>query len=98
MQTGPWNPLLKQKQHRLNTRFFLALNIALVLISLATLLIPCVQALREAQVRSEKWGGVLATLSVTFFLLLGLLYAVRKGYLDWISDAKKVLRERERND
>ena len=70
---------------RINTRFFLGANISLLLISFGLILIPCVGTLNPALgSKKESLGAMVAVLSLVGFAALGLLYAVRKGDLNWL--------------
>ena len=72
---------------RLNTRFFLAANAALALVALALALVPCVVLLSSARrelIQGEGLRVLVLILSLSVFLLVGLLYATRKGDLGWI--------------
>ena len=69
---------------RINARFFLGVNAALILIALILLIIPCAGQL---QGRSDKVGllrTLVAIVSIAGFSALGLLYSVRKGDLSWL--------------
>lgn len=63
---------------RLNTRFSRATNAALLLTAVGLILIPCVG---EGGLSNR---GLVAILSLSVFGGLGLLYAGRKGDLDWL--------------
>lgn len=69
---------------RMNVRFFLAANAALVLITLALELIPCVTTL-QSENREGLIKGLLSIVSIAGFAVLGLLYSVRKGDMGWLS-------------
>ncbi len=69
---------------RINTRYFLAANSALVLITLMLVLIPCVCALRAGNEKLMVLRGLIAVISVAGFAALGLLYSARKGDLSWL--------------
>jgi NADH:ubiquinone oxidoreductase subunit 3 (subunit A) len=69
---------------RMNVRFFLAANAALVLIALALELIPCVTTL-QTENREGLIKGLISIITIAGFAVLGLLYAVRKGDMGWIS-------------
>ena len=68
---------------RLNTRFFLGADIALLLIASGLLLIPCVSLVHS------DFRGLVGVLSLAVFSTLGLLYAARKGDLDWLKSYKR---------
>jgi NADH:ubiquinone oxidoreductase subunit 3 (subunit A) len=68
---------------RINTRFFLGTNAALVLLTLGLMLIPCVGAFHE--IRAELGGRALISILLLAGLsALALLYAARKGDLEWL--------------
>ncbi|MEO5969550.1 MAG: hypothetical protein ABIQ95_06450 [Bdellovibrionia bacterium] len=69
---------------RMNVRFFLAANAALVLITLALELIPCVTTL-QTENREGLIKGLISIITIAGFAVLGLLYSVRKGDMGWIS-------------
>src|SRR5689334_8067892 len=63
---------------RINVRFFLAANAALVLITLILALIPCATTL-QTENREGLITGLVSIVTIAGFAVLGLLYAVRKG-------------------
>ncbi|MBL7715891.1 MAG: hypothetical protein JNL01_10545 [Bdellovibrionales bacterium] len=65
---------------RMNTRFFLSANAAVLLLTLMVILIPLVGIL----VSSQEKKVLIAVLTMVGFAGLGLLYSARKGDLDWI--------------
>lgn len=68
---------------RINVRFFLAANAALILFALALALIPCVTTLRADN--DEGMGkGLAAIITLAGFSVLGLLYSIRKGDMSWL--------------
>ncbi len=69
---------------KMNVRFFLAANAALILIALALELIPCVTTL-QTENREGLLKGVISIVTIAGFAVLGLLYSVRKGDMGWIS-------------
>ena len=69
---------------RMNVRFFLAANAALVLITLALELIPCVTTLQTDN-REGLIKGLISIITIAGFAVLGLLYSIRKGDMGWIS-------------
>jgi hypothetical protein len=69
---------------RVNVRFFLAANAALVLIALALELIPSATTL-QTENREGLLKGLVAIVSIASFSVLGLLYSVRKGDMGWLS-------------
>lgn len=73
---------------RINTRFFLGANAAMILIVFPLALIPCVGTLSSAG--STAGGrGLVAIVTLALFAALGLLYAARKGDLDWLKSHRK---------
>ena len=80
-----------EPQARINTRIFLGVNVATLLIALTLVLIPCVAGLGKFIRRewvddaSVPAALVVGILSIVAFLSLGLLYATRKGDLDWLA-------------
>lgn len=73
---------------RINIRFFLAANAALILITLALALIPCVTTLQtdpQSSQKSELVHGLASIVTLAGFAVLGLLYSVRKGDMGWLS-------------
>jgi hypothetical protein len=68
---------------KINTRFFLGTNAGLLLLTLALVLIPCVGAFHVVQ-EGRSMRGLVSILSLTGLSALALLYAVRKGDLDWL--------------
>lgn len=76
----------KPRSKKLNPRFYLAINVSILLISLSLALIPPAGALRTLDLsgREELFvRGLIVIVSISSFLSLGLLYAVRKGDLSW---------------
>ncbi len=69
---------------RMNVRFFLAANAALVLITLALELVPCVTTL-QTENQEGLVKGLISIITIAGFAVLGLLYSVRKGDMGWIS-------------
>lgn len=69
---------------RINVRFFLAANAALILITLALELIPCATTLQTSN-REGLYQGLVAIVTIASFAVLGLLYSIRKGDMGWLS-------------
>lgn len=69
---------------RINTRFFLSANAALILITLALILIPYVGTLRKDADKPALVRGLISIVTIAGFSALGLLYSARKGDLDWL--------------
>jgi hypothetical protein len=72
----------------MNVRFFLAANAALILIALGLELIPCVTTLQTNSIE-DLLKGLLAIITLAGFAVLGLLYAVRKGDMGWLSSYRQ---------
>lgn len=77
---------------RINTRFFLAVNVASILLVLALMLVPCAAAFKEIT-ESGSWrqmaAAVTVIVSVSCFLALSLFYSVRKGDLSWLKSFRE---------
>ncbi len=73
---------------RVNVRFFLAANAALILITLALELIPCATTL-ESENREGLMKGLIAIVTLAGFAVLGLLYSIRKGDMGWLSSFQR---------
>lgn len=69
---------------RINVRFFLAANAALILITMALALIPCATTL-QTENRDGLIKGLISIVTIAGFAVLGLLYSVRKGDMGWLS-------------
>lgn len=72
---------------KINTRFFLAINVAVILLGLSLALVPIVSVFRsvvESTDRQQLFRCILGILSLAFFLALGLFYASWKGDLGWL--------------
>ncbi len=78
---------------RINTRFFLSANAALVLITLALVLIPYASVLHGgpaaegadlAARRALMIRGLISVVSISALAALALLYSARKGDLNWL--------------
>jgi NADH:ubiquinone oxidoreductase subunit 3 (subunit A) len=69
---------------RINVRFFLAANAALVLITLGLALVPCVTTLQSDH-REGLLTGLISIITIAGFAVLGLLYSIRKGDMGWLS-------------
>ncbi len=77
---------------RMNTRFFLAANAALVLLTLALMLIPCVGALQKDGTGTTVLRGLISVITIATFSAIGLLYSARKGDLSWLRSFERVER------
>ena len=69
---------------KMNARFFLAANAALVLITLMLALIPCVGMLQPGNDQEGLFRGLIAIVTIASFAALGLLYSARKSDLGWL--------------
>ena len=78
---------------KLNARFFLAANAALILIALMLVLIPCVGMLHASNVPGDLEGvplrALIAVVTVAVLAALGLLYSARKSDLGWLKNYQK---------
>ena len=69
---------------RINVRFFLAANAALILVTLALALVPCAVTL-QSENRDGLISGLVSIVTLAGFAVLGLLYSIRKGDMCWLS-------------
>lgn len=69
---------------KINARFFLGVNAALILLALAILLIPCAGVLRKSEGPLSILRALVAIVGTTSFAALGLLYSAKKGDLSWL--------------
>jgi NADH:ubiquinone oxidoreductase subunit 3 (subunit A) len=69
---------------RVNTRFFLGANVALALLTLAFVLVPCVGAIQEDPANGASVAAASGIAFVAVLAGVALLYAARKGDLDWL--------------
>jgi NADH:ubiquinone oxidoreductase subunit 3 (subunit A) len=69
---------------KINARFFLAANAALILITLMLVLIPCVGMLQPGTDHEGLLRGLTAIVTIAGFAALGLLYSARKTDLGWL--------------
>lgn len=69
---------------KMNARFFLAANAALVLITLMLSLVPCVGMLQPGTDHQGLLHGLIAIVTIAGFAALGLLYSARKTDLGWL--------------
>jgi hypothetical protein len=69
---------------KINARFFLSANAALVLITLMLALVPCAGMLQPGIDREGLLRGLVAIVSISAFAALGLLYSARKDDLGWL--------------
>jgi NADH:ubiquinone oxidoreductase subunit 3 (subunit A) len=69
---------------RINVRFFLAANAALILITLALELVPCATTV-QSENQEGLIKGLISIVTLAGFSVLGLLYSIRKGDMGWLS-------------
>jgi hypothetical protein len=81
---------------RVNVRFFLAANAALVLIALALELIPSATTL-QTENKDGLFKGLIAIVSIATFSILGLLYSIRKGDMGWLSSFQERIASERKN-
>jgi NADH:ubiquinone oxidoreductase subunit 3 (subunit A) len=74
---------------KINARFFLAANAALLLITLMLILIPCVGMLQPGTDHEGLLRGLTAIVSISCFAALGLLYSARKADLSWLKSFQR---------
>ena len=74
---------------KMNARFFLGVNAALILMTMMLLLVPCVGALQPGTDPEMLLRGCLALISVAFFAGVGLLYSSSKGDLSWLKSYRQ---------
>jgi NADH:ubiquinone oxidoreductase subunit 3 (subunit A) len=83
---GASSELLRRK---INARFFLGVNAALILMAIGLILIPCTGMLQQATDRGTFLRCLVAIVSLAAFCGLGLLYSSRKGDLSWVQSFQK---------
>jgi NADH:ubiquinone oxidoreductase subunit 3 (subunit A) len=76
-------------RRKINARFFLGVNAALILMAIALILIPCTGMLQQATDRETFLKCLIAIVSLASFCGLGLLYSSRKGDLSWVQSFQK---------
>jgi drug/metabolite transporter (DMT)-like permease len=76
-------------RRKINARFFLGVNAALILMAIGLILIPCTGMLQQATDRGTFLKCLLAIVSLASFCGLGLLYSSRKGDLSWVQSFQK---------
>lgn len=74
---------------RINARFFLGVNAALVLIALMLILIPFAGQLHGSMEPESTFRVLVAIVSIAGFAILGLLYSIRKSDLSWLTRYQK---------
>ena len=84
----PWH----KTEKKTNARFFLALNSGIILIVMGLVLIPAVAIFRELAIGNAK-DLLLRAMIIVFLscgvMITGLLYASRKGDLNWIRSTRR---------
>jgi NADH:ubiquinone oxidoreductase subunit 3 (subunit A) len=82
---------------RVNTRFFLGANLALIFVTLGLFLVPYSGVVGKAGQISDsvRLRGLVSVLTVLTFSFVGLIYASRKGDLDWLESVRES-RKREK--
>jgi hypothetical protein len=76
-------------RRKINARFFLGINAALILMAIALILIPCTGMLQQFNDRDSFLKCLVAIVSLAAFCGLGLLYSSRKGDLSWVQSFQK---------
>lgn len=74
---------------RINGRFFLGVNAALILITLILTIIPCVVQLQNLSNQNSIFRVMVAMITIAGFAAIGLLYSVKKGDLRWLESFQK---------
>lgn len=82
---------------RINVRFFLAANAALILITLALALVPCTTTL-QSENRNGLIKGLISIVTLAGLAALGLLYSIRKGDMGWLSSFQTTTNKGKRKD
>lgn len=67
---------------RVNVRFFIGANAALILLAMLIVLIPCVVSLESPSEVGTR-AGLIGICTLAGFAVLGLFYSVRKGDMSW---------------
>lgn len=67
---------------RVNVRFFIGANAAMILLALLIMLIPCVTSLESPSDVGLR-AGLIGICTIAGFAVLGLFYSVRKGDMSW---------------
>ena len=75
---------------RVNVRFFLATNAALVLIALMLTIVPGAGSLQAKPDRPELFRTLFSIVSVAVFAAIGLLYSATKGDLSWLRSMQEL--------
>jgi len=74
---------------KMNSRFFVGMNIILILVALVLLAIPGASVLRAEAAAGGGPGTLIIIISVSLLTALGLFYSSRKGDLDWMTSYLK---------
>lgn len=74
---------------RINARFFLGVNAALILITLILVIVPCAGQLQANHNKIGLLRALVAIITIAGFAALGLLYSVKKGDLSWLESFQK---------
>ena len=82
---------------RINIRFFLAVNAALILITLALELIPCATTV-QSQNKEDLMKGLVSIITLAGFAVLGLLYSVKTGDMGWLSSFNTETSQQKKSD
>jgi NADH:ubiquinone oxidoreductase subunit 3 (subunit A) len=93
-EAGPNQTILGQ---RINVRFFLAANAALILITLGLELVPCATTI-QTQNHEGLIKGLISIVTLAGFAVLGLLYSVRKGDMGWLSSLNTQISRRKEDE
>lgn len=75
-------------KRRVNTRFFLAVNVSIILLALSFFLIPCAGVLKSLEASGDREvlvRALVAIFTIAGFLSLALFYSARKGDLGWLN-------------
>ncbi len=88
-QQKPQKKVERISTKSINTRFFIGINIALILIALALFMLPIAVCFHEHALNSDPVfisRALVAVVTIAIFLGLGLFYAAAKGDLSWQKD------------
>ncbi|MGK5089841.1 hypothetical protein WDW86_20000 [Bdellovibrionota bacterium FG-2] len=69
---------------RINVRFYLSANAALIFVTLSFGFVPCVGAIQKESERMDVVAAIVSLCCLGVFSGVGLLYAIRKGDLSWL--------------
>ena len=98
---APSEPIEATLGRRINTRFFLSANAALILIALALVLVPYASVLHAPASGAGMpllLRGLISVVSLALFAGLGLLYSARKGDLNWLQTFRGQAETSEREE